>query len=95
MQIHFSPQRRDDSLVASVNGDILTVNGEQFDFASVSEGDTLPADAISSQFFSGPVERIGGVLHVTLLLPHGPNPSQAAAFPESVLVLDGPVPIPE
>lgn len=96
MQIKFNPQRRDDSLVVEKQGDILIVNGTEFDFSAVPEGATLPADAIDSDFFSGPVERIGGELHVTLTLPHGPNPSQAVAFPEPIAVVaDGKVELPQ
>lgn len=96
MQIKFSPQRRDDALVVEKLNDILTVNGEVFDFSTVGEGDTLPADAISSEFFAGPVERIGGEIVLTLLLPHGPNPSAAVAFPETLVVTDnGPVELPQ
>lgn len=96
MRIKFNPQRRDDSLSVVKQGDVLTVNGVEFDFSAVPEGATLPADAIDSDFFSGPVERIGGELHVTLTLPHGPNPSQAVAFPEPIAVVaDGPVELPQ
>jgi len=95
MQIKFSPQRRDDSLSVVKQGDVLVVNGVEYDFSAVPEGATLPADAISSEFFSGPVERINGELVLTLTLPHGPNPSQAVAFPEPITVVnDGPIAIP-
>lgn len=96
MQIKFSPQRRDDALVVEKLNDILTVNGEVFDFSTVGEGDTLPREAISSEFFAGPVERIGGEIVLTLLLPHGPNPSAAVAFPETLVVTDnGTVELPQ
>ena len=96
MQIKFSPQRRDDALVVEKLNDILTVNGEVFDFSTIGEGDTLPADAILSEFFAGPVERIGGEIVLTLLLPHGPNPSAAVAFPDPITVnVNGPVELPQ
>lgn len=85
MQIKLSPQRRDDTLTVSKQGDVLTINGEQFDFSAIPEGATLPADAISSEFFSGPVERIDGVLHLTLTLPHGADPVEAVAFPADII----------
>lgn len=95
MQIKFNPQRRDDALAVVKQGDTLIVNGIEYDFSTIPEGATLPADAIDSDLFSGPVERIAGVLHVTLTLPHGPNPSQAVAFPEPVTVIeDGIVELP-
>ena len=96
MIIKFNPQRRDDVLVVEKQGDKLVVNGVEYDFTSIPEGATLPADAIDSDLFSGPVERVGGVLKVTLTLPHGPNPSKAVAFPEPInVVADGPVALPQ
>lgn len=96
MQIKLNPQRRDDSLSVVKQGDTLTINGTEFDFSAVPEGATLPADAIDSDLFSGPVERIGGELVLTLTLPHGPNPSAAVAFPQPIVVTDnGPVELPQ
>lgn len=96
MQIKFNPQRRDDSLTVVKQGDVLIVNGTEFDFSAVPEGATLPAEAIDSDLFSGPVERISGELVLTLTLPHGPNPSKAVAFPEPInVVADGPVTLPQ
>lgn len=96
MQIKWNPHRRDDSLSVVKQGDILIVNGTEFDFSEVPEGATLPAEAIDSDLFSGPVERVGGVLKVTLTLPHGPNPSKSVAFPEPInVVADGPVALPQ
>lgn len=95
MQIKLSPQRIDATLTASVVGDVITLNGEPFDFSQLPEEATLPAEAIESEHFIGPVERIDGELHLTLRLPHGPNPSQAAAFPEPIHVTeDGPISLP-
>ena len=95
MHITLSPVRLDETLTASLSGDVLTINGEAFDFGPLPEGATLPADAIESEHFIGPVSRIAGELHLTLRLPHGPNPSQAVAFPEPLTVLeDGPIPLP-
>lgn len=95
MQINLSPVRLDETLTVSHAGDVLTINGTPFDFNQLSEGATLPADAINSEHFVGPVERINGELHLTLRLPHGPNPSQAVAFPQPIQVTqDGPVLLP-
>ena len=96
MIIKLTPQRRDDTLTVVKQGDTLFVNGIEYDFSTIPEGATLPADAIDSDLFSGPVERIGGELYVTLTLPHGPNPIQAVAFPEPITVSkDGPVALPQ
>ena len=85
MKIKLNPQRRDDQITVIKSGDTLTINGEAFDLSVIPEGATLPADAISSDYFSGPVERINGVLHLTLTLPHGANPVEAVAFPEDII----------
>ena len=85
MHIKLNPQRRDDQITVIKSGDTLSVNGEVFDFSVVPEGATLPADAIGSEFFSGPVERIDGVLHLTLTLPHGADPVEAVAFPADII----------
>lgn len=96
MQIKFNPQRRDDSLSVVKQGDTLIVNDTEYDFSTVPEGATLPADAIDSNLFSGDVERINGELVLTLTLPHGPNPSKAVAFPEPITVVaDGKVELPQ
>lgn len=95
MHITLSPQRRDDTLTATLIGDVLTLNGQAFDFGPLPEGATLPAEAIDSDWIAGPVSRIDGELHLTLRLPHGPNPSRAVAFPEPIHVSeDGPIALP-
>lgn len=95
MQINLSPIRSDEPLVVSKSGDVLTINGEVFDFSPLPDGASLPAEAIDSTHFAGPVERIDGELHLTLRLPHGPNASEALRFPEPIeMTGDGPVPIP-
>jgi len=73
-------------------GDVLTINGENFDLSRVGEGDTLPASAISSHWFAGDVERVNGELILTLLLPNPWNYSPEQAFPVPLdNVPDGPV----
>lgn len=95
MQINPSPVRSDETLTVSRTGDVLTINGEVFDFTQLPEGATLPAEAIDSELFVGPVERVNGELHLTLLLPHGANPAHHVAFPEPITVtMDGPIKLP-
>lgn len=95
MHITLSPVRLDKTLTATRAGDVLTLNGVPYDFEPLPEGATLPAEAIDSDWIVGPVSRIDGDLHLTLRLPHGPNPSQAVAFPEPIHVTeDGQIPLP-
>lgn len=96
MKIMFSPQRLNEILVASRVGDVLTLNGEAFDFGPLGEGDSLPSSAMQSKWFAGPVTRTSGNLVVTLLLPLPINFSPAQAFPEPLMLTrDGPVKLPQ
>lgn len=95
MIINFVPQRRDDALTLEKQGDMLLVNGAPYDFSPLPEGATLPAEAMSAEWFCGPVERINGEIHLALILPHGANPSQSVAFPEPLAVTeDGDIEVP-
>lgn len=85
MRIELSPQRRPGALEVSKSGDALTINGEVFDFSSLPDGATIPAGEVPCDFIAGPVERIDGDIHLTLLLPHGPNPPEAVAFPVPII----------
>lgn len=95
MLIKLSPSRVDKELIVSKKDDVLTVNGEVFDFSPLKEGQVLPADAIKSEWFIGDVSRVEGELILTLVLPHGPNPSQNVAFPKDLVnVKNGKVKLP-
>jgi hypothetical protein len=85
MKINLSPQRRDDTLTVTKQGDTLTINGTAYDFSVIPDGATLPKDATDCKWLASDVERIDGVLHLTLLLPHGANASQAARFPQPII----------
>jgi len=85
MKINLSPQRRDDTITVTKQGDTLTINGTAYDFSVVPDGATLPKEATDCAWLASDVERIDGVLHLTLLLPHGANASQAARFPQPII----------
>ena len=57
----------------------------ELDFTALPDGATLPNDAIDCEWIAGDVERIDGVLHITLLLPHVHDASEAARFPEPIV----------
>ena len=96
MKLIFSPQRRDDILTLSKSGDALTVNGTVYDFSPLADGATLPREAIDCEWICGDVSRINGELEIPILLPHGPDASEAARFPEPLTVtIDGEVVLPE
>lgn len=95
MKINLSPQRRDDTLNVFRAGTVLTINGEEFDFTRMVDGDTLPASAITSQWFAGQVDHVDGELELTLILPLPHNYSPEQAFPVPLEnVQDGPVILP-
>lgn len=95
MKINLSPQRRDDSLLVSVLGAVLSINGEAFDFSQMANGDTLPAGAVTSEWFLGDVNRTDGEIELTLILPLPANFSPAQAFPQPLVITsDGPVALP-
>jgi len=85
MKITLSPQRRDDTLEVIKAGDTLTINGVDYDFSVVPEGANLPKDAVDCTWLASDVERVDGVLHLTLILPHGAKASYAARFPTPLL----------
>lgn len=95
MIIRLSPVRCDDALSVEKIGDMLRLNGLAYDFAELAEGASLPAEAIDSDWIGVPVERISGVIVVTLKLPHGAEASEQSRFPEDIVsVADGRVPLP-
>lgn len=96
MIIKLSPQRRDDALVISKRGDVLTINGERYDFRELPEGASLPASAVDCEFVVGDVARVDGELIITLLLPCGPDATESANFPSDIVSPpDGNVSLPQ
>lgn len=94
MHITLSPSRRDDRLALSKTGDTLTINGEAFDLSAIPNGATLPREAVACEWFASDIERIGGVLRLTLILPHGANAPHETRFPEPIDATDGPIALP-
>jgi hypothetical protein len=96
MNITLFPQRSDAALNISKSGDLLTINGTDYDFSVIPDGASLPASAVDCPFLIGNIERISGVLHLTLIAPHGANPSNAAAFPSPLInPVDGVLELPQ
>ena len=97
MNIFLSPVRMDvDVFEVIKKGTSLSVNGEVYEFSQMSDGDTLPREAIAGDHFPSDVNRDNGVITLTLRLPLPWNYSQAQAFPEPLLnVPDGPVKLPD
>lgn len=95
MKLSFSPMRHSETLSLERQGDTLIINEEAFDFSGLPEGATLPQAAVSCAWLASDIERIGGQLHLTLILPHGANAPEQTLFPSLVEVTtDGPVDLP-
>ncbi|MEO0752459.1 MAG: hypothetical protein AAFY25_11720 [Pseudomonadota bacterium] len=95
MKITFSPTRCDTLLSVSVIGDTLIVNDEPFDFGPLAEGAILPAEAVASDWFTGPVTRKNGQIEITLVLPHGASAPHQTLFPAPIVTqTNGPVALP-
>lgn len=94
--ISLSPQRRDDTLTATVAGDVLVLNGAPLDLATLPPGGTMPrAEAGNDWIASDIVRSESGEIALTLILPHGPDAPEATRFPEPITVTaDGPVTLP-
>lgn len=95
MRIAFTPMRRDDTLTVLKVGDVLTINGELFDLSGIPEGATLPQKAVACDWLISDIERVGGQLHLALILPHGAKAPPETLFPVPItLETDGPVLLP-
>lgn len=95
MHITLTPMRRDDGLILTRRGDVLTINGLDYDFAPLPEGAILPRDAVDCPWLASDVTREGGQLRLTLILPHGADAPPEAVFPAPLLLTaDGPVTLP-
>lgn len=87
MIIHLVPQMRSANNKPSIikSGDVLTTDGDPVDLSVIPDGAELSADAIDNEWLTGLVRRVAGVLHVSLILPHGPDASEAMCFPADIV----------
>jgi hypothetical protein len=96
MKITLLPQRNDDTLTVTKQGDTLTINGTAYDFSQLPDGGTLPKDAVDCEWILSDINRVDGELELTLLLPHDVDASEAARFPEPIVdPADGQVELPQ
>lgn len=85
MIIKLSPISWDRGLAVSKEGDVLTINGEVFDFTPLADGNVLPQAAINCDFIAGDVRRVDGALIVPILLPLSAGAGEAARFPDDIV----------
>lgn len=89
MRIRFTPQRSDRFLVVSKAGDVVTINGDSFDFSELAEGEHI---ASPTRYISGQVMRINGEISLTIPAPYANDetpPSEVTIQPA-----DGPIDVP-
>ncbi len=85
MKINLSPIVIDAALTVSKVGDLLTINGVSFDFSSLPDGGEIPGGVVPCPWIEGRrVSRVAGEIELTLILPIGPTPSNAVAFPAPI-----------
>lgn len=85
----------------SAHGDVLTINGEAFDFSQLQEGETLMNSSnppsVASEYISGDVTRENGYITLNLHLPYSYGADQSVRYPNPnplVIDTDGPVTLP-
>lgn len=73
----------------------LIINGKEFDFGFLNDGDILPRAAVTSGEIHSDVTRVGDTIELALRLPHGPDAPESVRFPQPILVeQDGPITLP-
>lgn len=85
MRINLLPQRRDDTLVIVKTGDVLTINGTDYDFTSLPDGADLSASATDCKFLTSMISRVGGELQLSVIMPYQYGASEAARFPAPII----------
>lgn len=83
MRINLSPKVRDGTLSVTQAGDVLTINGEEFDFSGLNDGDDV--DGVPCEWVIGPVSRESGNLQIKMLLPCGYDAPHERAFPSPII----------
>ena len=90
MDIILHPQVRDATVEVYKYKDTLIINGEEFDFSPISNGDNLPSHAIDSEYFLGNVTRVDGSVILHLFLPITIDAPVEKCFPTPLLnIQDG------
>lgn len=80
------------ALELSRAGDVLTINGDTIDFSALPEGATIEDGAALHPKLVGPIDRIGGKIHLTICLPY--RGSGHVEAPAPVDAEDGSIDIP-
>ena len=85
MVIKLSSTQHDNAYISiSKQRDVLTINGEDFDFTQIPDGGILPKDAINSEYILSDVTRIDGEIELTVLYPYKKNTPENC-FPKPII----------
>lgn len=85
-KITLSPQFSDSILILSKSGDALTINGVQYDFSTLNDGDEIPDEAIDNPNIIGSIAKVNGVINITVIMPYSDeNAPDSVRFPEPLL----------
>lgn len=88
-KITLSPQYSDAVLMLEKVGNILTLNGEKYDFSPLEEGDEIPPEAIDSYFIVGDIKKIDGIVHLTIIMPYSDGEApEHIRFPEPIMLIE-------
>ncbi|MDH0126692.1 hypothetical protein N7376_22200 [Brucella intermedia GD04153] len=93
-KISFSPQYSDAVLSLEKRGNVLIVNGDELDFSDLTDGGEYPPEAIDNPSVVGGVERVGGEIRLTIILPYM-MPGHFETPPPITVINDGPIDLPE
>lgn len=93
-KISYCPVFSDAVLSLEKRGNILIVNGDELDFSDLPDGGEYPAEALDNPSVVGGVERIAGVIYVTVILPYLMSGYFETPAPITV-TSDGPIALPE
>lgn len=95
MNITFTPQLRDCTLEMMKRGDILVINGIEYDFSPLENEDEIHSSAIASEFISDVVTRKDGVINLTVILPITVDATHEQCWPTPQFnIPDGPITLP-
>ena len=94
MILNLRPQFCGGASAVSKAGDVLTVDGESYDFSTIPEGGSIPAFVVPCPWIVEPVTRTGGHIVLTLTIPCGYSPTTIPRPAPLVDPSDGPISLP-
>ena len=84
--IKLRPQQNNSlpALTVVKSGEVYTINGNEYDFTQLADGDYLPDGATDCEYILGEVIRDGADLNMTLLCPYSGHGTQSERYPSQV-----------